>query len=83
MSHPKDDRRKLEEFLDGKVADYDKRFYAARQKEFVIHDNLLYVNITSPTGQDSTRCLSFRQENGKPLLMVATIVLDTKAGIAR
>ena len=49
---PKDDKRKLEEFLDGKVVDYDKRFYAARQKEFVIHDDMLYVNITSPMGQD-------------------------------
>ena len=54
LKHPWNDTRKLEEFLDGKVADFDKRFYAARQKEFVIHDDLLYVNTTSPMGQDST-----------------------------
>ena len=51
---PRDDKRKLEEFLDGKVADYDKRFYAARQKEFLIHDNLLYINIIPLNSQDST-----------------------------
>ena len=54
LKRPRNDTRKLEEFLDGKVADYDKRFYAARQKEFVIHDDLLYVNTTSPMGQEST-----------------------------
>ena len=53
VERPKDDQRKLEEFLDGRVADYDKRFYAARQ-EFMVHDGLLYLNTTSPMGQDST-----------------------------
>ena len=53
LNRPKDDKRKLEEFLGDKVSDYDKRFYAARQKEFVIHDDLLYMKITTPTGQDS------------------------------
>ena len=54
VERPKDDQRKLEEFLDGRVTDYDKRFYAARQKEFMVHDGLLYLNITSPIGRDST-----------------------------
>ena len=44
----------MEEFLGDRVSEYDRRFYAARQKEFVIHDNLLYLRITTPTGQDST-----------------------------
>ena len=38
----KDDKRSLTEYLDGSgihISDYDKRFYAARQKDFVIHDN--------------------------------------------
>ena len=54
VDRPKDDTRKLEEFLGDRVSEYDKRFYAARQKEFVIHDGLLYLRITTPTGQDST-----------------------------
>ena len=53
VDRPKNDTRKLEEFLGDRVSEYDKRFYAARQKEFVIHDGLLYVKITTPTGQDS------------------------------
>ena len=38
----KDHKRSLTEYLDGSgihISDYDKRFYAARQKDFVIHDN--------------------------------------------
>ena len=54
VDRPKDDTRKLEEFLGDRVPDYDKRFYAARQKEFMIHDGLLYLRTTTPTGQDST-----------------------------
>ena len=54
VARPKDDTRKLEEFLGDKVPEYDRRFYAALQKEFMIHDNLLYLRITTPTGQDST-----------------------------
>ena len=54
MDRPKNDTRKLEEFLGDKVSEYDKRFYTARQKEFVIHDGLLYLRITTPTGQDLT-----------------------------
>ena len=67
VSCPKNDRRKLEEFLDGKVADYDKRFYAARQKEFMILDNLLYLNITSPTGSrlDPGVCCPSRKTAGR------------------
>ena len=54
VDRPQNDTRKLEEFLGDRVLEYDKRFYAARQKEFMIHDNLLYLRITTPTGQDST-----------------------------
>ena len=54
MDQPKNDTRKLEKFLGNRVPEYDRRFYAARQKEFVIHDDLLYLRITTPTGQDST-----------------------------
>ena len=55
VDRPKDDTRKLEEFLGKRVPEYDRRFYAARQKEFMIHDDLLYLRITTPTGQDSTQ----------------------------
>ena len=54
VDRPKNDTRRLEEFLGDRVSEYDKRFYDARQKEFVIHDSLLYLKITTPTGQDST-----------------------------
>ena len=54
VDRPKNDTRKLEEFLGDRVSEYNRRFYAARQKEFVVHDGLLYVRITTPTGQDST-----------------------------
>ena len=47
------DRRTLAECLAGVASDYEKRFYAARQKEFVLHDNLLYLQVTPTNSQDS------------------------------
>ena len=45
--------RKLEEYLAGVASDYEKRFYAARQKEFTIQDNLLYLQATPGNSQDT------------------------------
>ena len=53
---PKDDKRNLAQYLDGSntlISDYDKRFYVAHQKEFVIHDNLLNVPMTPTNSLDS------------------------------
>ena len=36
------------------ASEYEKRFYAARQKEFVVQDNLLYLQTTPTNSQDST-----------------------------
>ena len=50
---PKGDRRTLAEYLAGVASEYEKRFYAARQKEFTIQDNLLYLQATPTNSQDS------------------------------
>ena len=50
---PRDDRRKLEEYLAGVASDYERRFYATRQKEFTLQDNLLYLQVTPTNSQDT------------------------------
>ena len=53
INQPKEDRRKLEEYLAGVASDYEKRFYIARQKEFTLQDNLLYLQVTPTNSQDT------------------------------
>ena len=56
INRSKDDKRNLAQYLDGSntlISDYDKRFYVTRQKEFVIHDNLLNVQVTPTNSLDS------------------------------
>ena len=43
----------LVECLARVASEYEKRYYAARQKEFTIQDNLLYVQATPTNSQDS------------------------------
>ena len=50
---PRDDRRKLEEYLARVASEYERRFYAARQKEFTLQDNLLYLQVTPTNSQDT------------------------------
>ena len=52
IQRPREDRRKLEEYLVGVASDYEKRFYAAQQKEFTLQDNLLYLQVTPTNSQD-------------------------------
>ena len=42
----------MEEYLARVASDYEKHFYAARQKEFTIQDNLLYLQATPANSQD-------------------------------
>ena len=51
INQPRGDHRKLEEYLAGVASDYEKRFYATRQKEFTIQDNLLYLQATPANSQ--------------------------------
>ena len=53
INRPKEDRRKLEEYLAGVTSDYEKWFYIAQQKEFVLQDNLLYLQVTPTNSQDT------------------------------
>ena len=53
INRPRGDHRKLEEYLARVVSDYEKRFYTARQKEFTIQDNLLYLQATPANSQDT------------------------------
>ena len=53
VKRPKGDRRTLVECLAGVASEYEKRYYAARQKEFTIQDNLLYLQATPTKSQDS------------------------------
>ena len=50
---PKNDHRKLEEYLVRVACDYEKRFFVAWQKEFILQDNLLYLQVTPPNSQDT------------------------------
>ena len=50
---PREERRKLEEYLAGIASNYEKHFYAARQKEFTLQDNLLYLQVTPTNSQDT------------------------------
>ena len=43
----------MEEYLGGVASDYEKRFYAARQKEFTIQDNILYLQATLANSQNT------------------------------
>ena len=52
IQQPRKDHRKLEEYLAGVASDYEKHFYAARQKEFTLQDNLLYLQVTPTNSQD-------------------------------
>ena len=52
INRPKEDRRKLEEYLAGVASDYEKQFYIARQKEFALQDKLLYLQVTPTNSQD-------------------------------
>ena len=53
VKRPKEDKRTLVECLAGVASEYKKRYYAARQKEFTIQDNLLYFQSTPTNSQDS------------------------------
>ena len=48
----REDHRKLEEYLATVASDYEKHFYAVRQKEFTLQDNLLYLQVTPTNSQD-------------------------------
>ena len=50
---PGEDRRKLEEYLAGVASNYEKWFYIARQKNFALQDNLLYLQVTPTNSQDT------------------------------
>ena len=53
VKRPKGDKRTLVECLAGVASEYEKRYYAARQKEFTIQDNLLYLQATPTNSKDS------------------------------
>ena len=42
----------MEEYLAGVASVYEKHFYVARQKEFTVQDNLLYLQATPANSQD-------------------------------
>ena len=50
---PRGDKRMLAEYLTGVASEYEKHFDAARQKEFMVQDNLLYLQATPSNSQDS------------------------------
>ena len=53
IQRPRKDHRKLEEYLARVASDYERCFYAARQKEFTLQDNLLYLQVTPTNSQDT------------------------------
>ena len=53
IKRPRGDKRMLAKYLTGVASEYEKRFYTARQKEFTVQDNLLYLQATPTNSQDS------------------------------
>ena len=53
IKRPRGDKRTLAEYLTGVASEYEKRFYAACQKEFTVQDNLLYLQATPTDSQES------------------------------
>ena len=53
IQRPRKDHRKLKEYLAGVASNYEKCFYAARQKEFTLQDNLLYLQVTPTNSWDT------------------------------
>ena len=53
IKRPRGDKRTLAEYLTGVASEYEKCFYAARQKEFTVQDNFLYLQATPTNSQDS------------------------------
>ena len=53
IKQPKGDKRTLAECLARVASKYEKRFYAAHQKEFTVQDNLIYLQATLTNSQDS------------------------------
>ena len=85
---PRGDKRTLAKYLTGVASEYEKHFYAARQKEFIVQDNLLYLQAT-PTKVRSLRIARTPRQFLWSRLMTArllstdvTVVLDTRAGTA-
>ena len=54
IKQPRGENRTLAECLTGVASEYERHFYAARQKEFMVQDNLLYLQATPINSQDST-----------------------------
>ena len=52
IQRPRKDHSKLEEYLVRVASEYERHFYAARQKEFTLQDNLLYLQVTPTNSQD-------------------------------
>ena len=50
---PRKDHRKLKEYLVRVASDYEKHFYTAQQKEFILQYNLLYLQVTPTNSQDT------------------------------
>ena len=83
IKRPRGDKRTLAEYLTGVASKYEKRFYAARQKEFTVQDNLLYLQATPTNSQDSTHQFLWSQPMTDRLLsMDATVAPDTRARTA-
>ena len=80
ISQLRGDHRKLDKYLARVASIYEKHFYAACQKESRI--TYCICKLLLPIGRIQCQCLSFRLRTGKPPLMVATIVRDTRAATA-
>ena len=50
IKRPRGDRRTLNEYLKGRVPETDRRAYAAREKQFKVMDELLYLRVTATEG---------------------------------
>ena len=50
---PNNNQVKLGDFLKGKVSEADRRAHCLWEKDFVIHDNMLYVQTTPPGSNDT------------------------------
>ena len=78
----KNNRRRLDQYLKYHVPDAERRIYTARQKDFVLRRNLLYLRVTPKKSNEDV--LVFVVPGLKrQAAMGATAIWGTRAGTTR
>ena len=78
MMRPRENRQTLSEYLTGRVSDADRLAYSRRQKNYVMKQNLLYVQTAAPGMWDQILAFAFQLTSAKLCSTGAITRRDTK-----